>query len=64
MSKIKPIFGSKLITMKNELKLNHEELQQLESFIQELPTKFGMQLLQWLSSKVTTIEEPQEVTEE
>lgn len=49
--------------MKNELKLNHEELQQLESFIQELPTKFGMQLIQWLSSKVTTIEEP-EVTEE
>ncbi len=48
----------------NRLELNHEEILELEKFIQEMPTKFGMQLIQWLSTKVKPVEEsPKEVEE-
>lgn len=50
--------------MKNKLELNHEELLDLENFINEMPTKYGMPLMQWLSSKVKPVEEtPKEVEE-
>jgi len=48
----------------NKLELNHEEILELEKFIQEMPTKFGMQLIQWLSSKVKPVEKSPEKVEE
>ena len=48
----------------NKLELNNQELLELENFINEMPTKFGMQLIQWLSSKVKPVEESLEKVEE
>jgi hypothetical protein len=48
----------------NKLELNNQELLELENFINEMPTKFGMQLIQWLSSKVKPVEESPEKVEE
>ena len=43
--------------------LNEEQVKQLDSFIQEMPTKFGLPLTQFLSKRAQE-QNPEEVKEE
>jgi hypothetical protein len=46
----------------NQIVLNQEKLQQLEAFIQEMPVKYGLPLIQFLNelAKEQQPEEPKE----
>lgn len=44
----------------NQIVLNQEKLQQLEAFIQEMPVKYGLPLIQFLSELAKEQEEPKE----
>jgi hypothetical protein len=47
-----------------EIKLNETDLKELNDFFQEMPTKYGSQLINFFNKKIQEQQPPAEETEE